>query len=119
MMKIISMNIRGVEGSFKTKYVRDLISKEQVDMIYYRRQKVPSIAGRVVVLSGVLLILSGLKIVLAIIHKGLFLCEGGIAFNLHVPLMGRIFLLLKGVEGGCRGSDYYYECLQLCSIEGK
>ena len=48
---------------------------------------------RIVVSSNVLMILSGLKMVLAIMQGRLLLCRGGTAFNLHVPLTGRIFLL--------------------------
>jgi len=32
-MKIISLNIRGARGTIKRNYVRDLISREQVDMV--------------------------------------------------------------------------------------
>ena len=39
MMKIVSLNIRGLGGSIKRKYIRDLISKEQVDMICLQETK--------------------------------------------------------------------------------
>jgi len=32
-MKILSLNIRGVGGAVKRNYVRDLISREQVDIV--------------------------------------------------------------------------------------
>jgi len=38
-MKIISMNIRGLGGSIKRKYLRDLICKEQVDKICIQETK--------------------------------------------------------------------------------
>ena len=38
-MKIISLNIRGVGGTVKMNYVRDLISREQVDMVSLQETK--------------------------------------------------------------------------------
>jgi len=33
MMKLISLNIRGVGGSIKKKYLGDLIQKEEADLV--------------------------------------------------------------------------------------
>jgi len=44
MMKIVSLNIRGLGGSLKRKYIRDLISKEQVDMICLQETKCTEIS---------------------------------------------------------------------------
>jgi len=38
-MKILSLNIRGVGGAIKRNYVRDLISREQVDMVCLQEMK--------------------------------------------------------------------------------
>jgi len=38
-MKIISLNIRGAGGVVKRNYVRDLISREQVDMVCLQETK--------------------------------------------------------------------------------
>jgi len=38
-MKIISMNIKGVDGVVKRKYLRTLISKEQADMVCIQETK--------------------------------------------------------------------------------
>ena len=38
-MKIISLNIRGAGGIVKRNYVRDLISREQVDMVCLQETK--------------------------------------------------------------------------------
>ena len=38
-MKILSLNIRGVGGAVKRNYVRDLISREQVDMVCLQETK--------------------------------------------------------------------------------
>jgi len=39
MMKLISMNIRGVGGSMKRKYLGDLITKEQLDFVCIQETK--------------------------------------------------------------------------------
>ena len=38
-MKIISLNIRGVGGALKRNYIRDLINREQVDMVCLQETK--------------------------------------------------------------------------------
>jgi len=38
-MKIISLNIRGLGGTLKRNYLRDLISKEHVDMVCLQQTK--------------------------------------------------------------------------------
>jgi len=44
MMKIVSLNIRGLGGSIKRKYMTDLISKEQVDIICLQETKCSEIS---------------------------------------------------------------------------
>ena len=39
MMKIISINIRGIGGNIKRNYLRNLISKEEVDMVCIQETK--------------------------------------------------------------------------------
>ena len=39
LMKIISMNIRGIEGSIKRRYLSTLISNEQADMVCIQETK--------------------------------------------------------------------------------
>jgi len=39
MMKIISINVRGLGGNVKRKYLRDLISKEQANMVCLQKTK--------------------------------------------------------------------------------
>jgi len=43
-MKIVSLNIRGLGGSIKRKYIRDLISKEHVEMICLQETKCSDIS---------------------------------------------------------------------------
>lgn len=38
-MKIISLNVRGLGGTLKRKYLSDLVSKEQVDMVCLQEKK--------------------------------------------------------------------------------
>ena len=44
MMEIVSLNVRGLGGSINRKYIRDLISKEQVDMICLQETKCSEIS---------------------------------------------------------------------------
>ena len=39
MMKVVSLNIRGIGGGIKRKYIKDLISKEQADMLCLQETK--------------------------------------------------------------------------------
>ena len=44
MMKLIRMNIRGLEGRIKRKYISDLIRKEQVGFICLQETKCEQIS---------------------------------------------------------------------------
>jgi len=62
-------NIREIGGNIKRKYLRDLISKKTIDMIY-KRLNVLSLAGRVTSSFGILMKSNGLKSVIVIMREG-------------------------------------------------
>ena len=48
MMKVVSLNIRRLGGGIKRKYIKDLISKEQADMICLQETKCDEISKELV-----------------------------------------------------------------------
>ena len=48
MMKVVSLNIRGIGGGIKRKYIKDLINKEQADMLCLQETKCDKVSKELV-----------------------------------------------------------------------
>ena len=110
-MKILSLNIKGVGGANKRNYVRDLISREQVDMVCLQETKCSDFSREKVCL------LWGTNEVDWVENKvvnnagGVITMWSNRAFQLSSFVNGRNFSVRRGVEEGHWNSRYYCEYL--------
>jgi len=97
-MKVVSMNIRGLGGNIKRNYLRNLISKEQTDMVCIQETKCSKLSKESVCLLWGLMKFIGLKMEQVIVLVGLLRFGKRIVSRCPNFLMIGISLSLKGSE---------------------
>jgi len=71
MMKLISINIRGLEGRIKRNYISDLIRKKnKLDLFAFRKQNVNILVSRGAIKFGGQMKLNGLRMGQSIMVEG-------------------------------------------------